>query len=388
MADETVIDIKFEPDKKSTDASKKSVTDMVSLIADLGIISKVAGEAMGKLWDTVGKSIDFGVKSFQTSMNALVRGFDASGFNKLTEAMSNIGAKGQEGAVVNQMNALLRSVLNPETGEKNLVKIMKSAGTFKVNEKLTNELITLMKSENTEGAMMKAGEIINSLGTKGSEFADAIGLSSLATLENNKQWADFQTVMNSNSIVYEQNTEALDLLNDSVAEITGTMDALKRSIAEDFAPVFDTFSNKFREWTEKYLIFKGDLTEKADAYLESEQFEEDKKNPNYGQSRYMPNTYEVEDQNFLGNLFRRDQKPPVELSSLQKLDNYAQAGYMLSSGSGMGYTENSDDYADRRMSELMGTTINVGGINLTGIAGAEEAAEIVVQEMKAMLMGK
>lgn len=245
MAEDTDLTLKLaiEPDKKSTDATKKTFSDVTSLVSDLAIIGRIAGDALGKVWGSISGSVKVGVESVQDGFNALVNGFDSSEFNKLAEALENIGAgRGDAGGVVAQVNDFIRAFQNPEMGAELIEKFEKAMATSGVDQDISGALRNALQGgEGLESTKLFA-QAINSVGDLGNDLAAAVQLVALSNTELDSQYTDFMGVLNRQSSLYDRNLTELDKVNDAMAQLSTATLKIKSLFAENLADELNGFA--------------------------------------------------------------------------------------------------------------------------------------------------
>lgn len=245
----------IEPDQKSTDDTKKTFNGVISLISDLAIIGKIAGDTLGNIWGKLSGSIKVGVDSVKDGFNALVNGFDSSEFNKLAEALENIspGGREQTGGVVSQVNDYIRAFQNPEMGAEMIEKFEEAMATAGVSNNTQDALRNAFRGGEGFEATKLFAQAINEVGAKGNDLADAVNLVALANNELDSQFSDFMSVMNKSSILYDRNLELLDMVNDSLALIDTANRKIKSTVTENLAEEIDGVARMFAVLTSDLL---------------------------------------------------------------------------------------------------------------------------------------
>lgn len=264
MSDEldTRIKVGFDLDKESEKDSKKSFKDMAALVADLGIIGKITGDSLGKLWKHLSGTIKFGVGEFNSSINALVKGFDSSELARLNEALAGIGAPGKASSVVNRIDELVRAYQNPELMGEKISAFEETMGRSQATSGERAGIVAALQQGDAPRALMAIADYINASGEEGSNIADMMGFSALQNLDpSGGQFDKFMQIMAGNSAVYERNITALDRLADSMAQLKATNDGLKSAFAAAQAPWVEALSNKWREAAEKILSRERNIRE-------------------------------------------------------------------------------------------------------------------------------
>lgn len=271
--EQVAILFQMDIDQKTQKEAEKATENMISLISDLAIIGKVAGEALGKMWSGMQKTIEAGLDEFDDINLGLTVGVDPDELGALKYAISQIGGESKDViTMLSQMDKVIQSFRNPATGAKEMEDFFKDLSTFGVSKESMDGIEEAIKNEDLVSAIKLFGETRNQLGDQFSNFMGRRGMSSLGALEIDFQYEDWKEAWNKSSQrVFEVNTKGLNDLENGWADINTAMSGLTKWLGAEMGGNLNELgdsvlqlTNRFLEWVD---IFKTDT--KAKKFLES-----------------------------------------------------------------------------------------------------------------------
>lgn len=215
-------------DEKQEKKTTASIDKIIGLISDLAIIGKVAGEALGKMWNGLQKTIEASIKDFGAVDMGLTLGVDPEELNALKYAVSQIGGEGKDVmSMLSEMDKVVQSFRNPATGEKEMAKFFGDLARYEVSGDVTDAIREAIEGEDIVEALKLFGDLRNELGSEFSNLMVQRGLDSLARLENPQQYEDWLNAWDkAGSRLLEVNEEGLNDLQDGWADIKFAMERL------------------------------------------------------------------------------------------------------------------------------------------------------------------
>lgn len=261
LSNEVVMTWSMEPDQQSVKETAMSFENMISLISDLAIIGKVAGEALGAVWEGLQDSINTGLAEFQDMSLGMTLGVDPEELLALQYAVEQIGGDGEAAlGMLQAMDAMIQSFRNPATGAEELEKFFKTMGTFgKVDQDLQDKIQQAIENEDAIEALKLLGETRDDLGAEFSNFINEFDLGALAFLESDEQYQDWLKAWEmAGNRIFEVNEEALDGLQDGMSDFKEAVDAMTRNFntligrsIEVLGAAMLTAAERFISWTDK-----------------------------------------------------------------------------------------------------------------------------------------
>ncbi len=260
-------------DAKSEKKSNMAMENMISLIADLSIIGKVAMDVLGKMWDGVQSSIQANLSEMGDIDFALQVGVDPDDLMALKYAVSQIGGTNKDAmSMLGETDKLIQAFRNPATDPEKIGEFYETLGKQGVSKEDIAAIKSAIDDQDVIKTIKMLGETRDELGDEFSNFIAKFNLGSLGSLENDFQYADWLEAWDkASSRLAKVNTEGLDDLQDGWADIKQAMKNLTLYFGGESGGAFAVFgetllsaSKTITEWAD---MFKG--TEAFSAHLEN-----------------------------------------------------------------------------------------------------------------------
>jgi len=191
------VGIKFliAPDKKGEKESKQSANNMISLIADLAIIGRVAGDVLSKMWSGVQKTVKAGLGDMKDFDVAIRLGVSPEELMQLEHVIGKIGGTDKDALdLLGEMDTLRIGFEKAAVdGGEAIRKFFTKAGVFDLSIDLQDEIVEALKAGDLMEAVKIFGTVSDDLGQNASNYFKAMGISILGNLENPLQADDWVT---------------------------------------------------------------------------------------------------------------------------------------------------------------------------------------------------
>lgn len=259
LSNEVVMTWSMEPDTKSVKETKQSFENMISLISDLAIIGKVAGEALGAVWEGLQDSIKMSLDEFKDINLGATMGVDTEQLRHLEYIFRQIGATEADAMdALTSMDKFIQGVRNAATDSGKAIEDLESTlAVYGVSKEQIDAIKEAIEGEDAYSAIRELGEVRNELGEEFSNFAKAFDISGLSFLEIDYQYEDWIDAWGkASSRVFEVNEEGLNDLENGYADIVSSIEALATNLGADLGPLMADLGTAIFDLTERFLNWK------------------------------------------------------------------------------------------------------------------------------------
>lgn len=248
----------FEPDQKTQAATKKSFENMISLIADLSIIGKVATDVVSGIWSAMKEGISVGLDAYKDMNLGMTLGIDPGELEKLKFVMGQIGTSGQDTMkILTQVNEYIRAFDSPQTGAEEIKKMYEKLATYGVSKEQSDEIVNAIKEGDPTTIIKELSDTRNELGDRFSDFVNHLDVGGLAPLENDMQWEDFNKALNiTSSHLFNIDSGGLNDLENGMAMANTALRQLAIDLGGMLGEPIEQMGETMLDWTKSYLEWK------------------------------------------------------------------------------------------------------------------------------------
>jgi len=223
------VGIKFgiNVNKKSQKESEKAASNMISIISDLALIGRVAGDALNKMWQGVQNSVKASLGEMDDFNIAARISVDPRELRELEYVVGKIGGTDKDAInALKEMNDLSLRLKNPAIDNGAAITHLKTTGAvYNVDQDFTNQVMAMLKKDNVD--LTEAIKLLATVGKHidnpddASDYLQEMKLTFLGNLENPLQQTDWD----------EGWAEVADLINNidlsGLNDLKGGINSLK-----------------------------------------------------------------------------------------------------------------------------------------------------------------